>query len=108
MLHRLNDHDGVVNYETDRQHQTEKREGVNRETEQWEDHERTDQRHGHGEQRDQRRSPTLQEEIDHEGHENDRGDERFDNFLYPLRNRERGIDRDLVIEVGWEACLQFL
>ncbi len=65
MLDRLDDDDGIVHNQADCQHQAEEREGVDREAEQRKDHEGADQRDWYGHERDQRRAPTLQEEVHH-------------------------------------------
>ena len=48
MLDRLDHDDRVVDHETDREHETEERERVDREAEQREEHEGADQRYRHG------------------------------------------------------------
>ena len=54
VLDRLDDDDGVVDDDADRQHQAEQRQRVDREPEQREDGEGADQRHRHREQRNER------------------------------------------------------
>ncbi len=75
-LHRLHHHDGVVDDQSDGQHQAEERERVDRKAENGEHDERSDQRNRHREQRNQRRAPALQEQIDHDRNQRDR-DQRW-------------------------------
>src|SRR5262249_33911858 len=55
VLHRLHHHDGVVDHETDGQHQAEERQRVNREAQEREHRKGADQGHRHRQQRDQGR-----------------------------------------------------
>jgi hypothetical protein len=70
-LHRLHHHDGVVHHDADGQHQSEHAGDVDRKTQQREDRERSDHRDRHGEQRNQRSAPVLQENEDHQNDEPD-------------------------------------
>ncbi len=69
VLDRLDDDDRVVDDEADREDEAEQRQRVDREAEHRKEDERADERHGHGEQRDQRRAPALQEEEHDDDHE---------------------------------------
>ena len=62
--------DRVIDHQADREHETEKRKRVDRESEQRKQHKRADQRNRHGAQRNQRCAPAL------EKNENDEHDER--------------------------------
>ncbi len=64
MLHNFDDDNGIVHHQTDGQHQAEERQRVDGKPEQRKQRERADQRHRHGQQRNQRRAPALQEEED--------------------------------------------
>ena len=77
VLDRLDHDDGIVDDETDRQHQPEERQSVDREAQQRKDGERSDQRHRHGQQRNQRRPPALQKDEDDEDHQGERLEERL-------------------------------
>jgi hypothetical protein len=86
-LHALHHHDGVVHYQTNRQYQTKERKRVDGKTEQGEEYERAHQRNRHGQKRDQRGTPALQEKIDHKDHQ-DEGDQKcLNDFLDAFRNR---------------------
>src|SRR5579862_116948 len=58
-LHTFDHDDGIVHYQSDRQHQTEQRKRVDGETKQREKHERTNQRDWYRQKRNQRGAPTL-------------------------------------------------
>ncbi len=107
MFDRFHDHNRVVHDETDREHQTEQRQGVDRETQQGKDGERADERHRHGNHRDERRPPVLQEEEDDDDDEDHGLDQRLDDLADAFADRQRGVERDHVIEVGWKPPLQF-
>ena len=70
--HRLDDDDRVVDDDADGEHEAQQREHVDREAEQREEHERADERHRHGQQRNQRRAPVLQEDEHDDDHEHHR------------------------------------
>ena len=69
MLDRFHDDDGVIDDQTDGEHESEERERVDGEPEERKKHEGADQRDGHGAERDQRRAPALQEDEDDEDDE---------------------------------------
>src|SRR3546814_9499022 len=66
LLHRLDDDDGVVDDDADRQHQRKQRQRVDRKTERELHGERADERDGNGYDRDDRRPPGLEENQNHE------------------------------------------
>ena len=65
--------------------------------------ERADERHRNRQQRDQRRPPALQKEIDHR---NTRASDhqRFDDFVHSFRDRVGGVDGNGVVEVVRKRC----
>ena len=79
--HRLDHDDGVVDDDADGEHEAEHRQRVHREAEHREEDERADQRHGHGEERDDRRPQVLQEDEHHQRDQDDRLDEGVDDRL---------------------------
>ena len=107
MLHDLDDDDGVVHHQTDGQHQAEQRERIDGETEQREKRERADQRNRHGEQRNQRRAPALQEDEDDDDDEDDGFHQRVLDLLHALGDGQRGVERDDVIQVRRKTLLEF-
>ena len=62
MLDCLDDDNGVIHDEADRENQTKQRERVDRKTKHRKDRKGADERDGHGKQRDKGRAPILQEE----------------------------------------------
>jgi hypothetical protein len=108
VLDGFDDDDRVIDHETDRQHQAEQRQGVDREAEHREEHEGADQRHRHRQQRNQRRPPALQEDEDDDHHQHQRFDQRVLDLLDPFGDRQRRVERDDVVEVGRETLLELL
>ena len=100
----LDDDDGVVDDDADRQHQAEQRQVVQREAERRHDGERADERHRHGDQRNDRRAPVLQEQE----HDEDDQDDRLDaasattSLIDSLDELRRVVD-DVVFDAGREA-----
>ena len=68
-MHRLDHHNGIVHHDGDGKHKGCQREKVEREAEHIEEEERTNQRHRHGNQRDKRGACVLQEDVNHNEHE---------------------------------------
>ena len=98
MLDRLDHDDGVVDDQTDRQHETEKGERVQREAEKREESESAHQRDRHGKGRDQGRAPVLKEDKDHDQHEDHRLHERLLDVIHAGRHCQRGVERRLHLE----------
>ncbi len=100
MFDRFDDDNRVVDDQTDGEHQAEQRQRVDRETQQRKDGEGADQRNRDGDHRDERRPPVLQEEEDDEDHQDHGLDERLDDLADAFGDRQRRVERDLVVEVG--------
>ena len=85
LLHVLfdvfDDDDGVVDNEADREHHGKERQRIDGEIEDDERSERTDERHGDSEQRDDRRAPVLQEDENDEHDERERLGECMEHLL---------------------------
>ena len=105
-LDRLHHDDGVVDHQADGEYQAEQGQRVHGEAEKGEQCERPNQRDGHGDQRNQRGAPALQEEKDDERDEHDRLEKRDEDLADALGHRRGGVQGDAVIEVGWKALLQ--
>ena len=100
VVHHGFDHDdGVVDDDADGEHQAEHRQRVHREAEHREKNERADQRHGHGEKRNDRRPQVLQKDENHQGDQDDRLDEGMDDAFDGGIDRRRGVIDDLVVHV---------
>ncbi len=78
----LHHDDGIVNYDTDRKHQTEKRQVVDRDAERGEDSEGPDQRDGNRDHRDDGRPPGLQEDEHNPHDQQNGGEDGEDDFMY--------------------------
>ena len=99
MFDRLDHDDRIIDDETDREHETEERERVDTKAEERKEHERANERHGHGTEWDQGRA-ALQEDKDHEDYEHECLDERLDDLVDAGCDGARRIERDGVSHVG--------
>ena len=92
-VYGLYHHDSVVHHNGDGQQQRRQRQQVDGETEDAQEEERTHQRHRHGNQRDERRAPVLQEDVNHDEHQYQREQQREHHLL------DRGVEelRDVVV-----------
>src|SRR6266478_5209599 len=104
-LHAFDDDNGIVYHQADSEHQSEHRKRVDGEAEQRKENKRAHQRDGHGQHRNQRSPPVLQEEIDHQDDQDDSDQERDNDLLYAFRNCARLVKRYGVIHVLREALL---
>ncbi len=108
MLDRFDHDDGVVDDETDGQHQAEERKSVDGESEHWEQNEGADERDGHGQQRNQGGAPALQEDIDDQNDQQQRNAERDHNLVDTCRDSFGGIERNAVVNAFGEGGREFL
>ena len=106
VLHDLDHHDGVIHDQPDGKHQPEQGEGIDGETKQREEGKGADQRDRHGQQRDERGAPALQEDEHHDDDQHHRFEQCVLDFLHPLGHRQRRVQRDDVVQVGREAQFQ--
>ena len=104
MLDVLDHHDRVVDDDADRQHQAEQREVVEAEAQQRHDGERADERHGHGDQRQDHRPPVLQEEQHDDGHQDDRVAQRLEDFVDRFVDERRRVVDDGVVDARGERA----
>ena len=107
-VHGLDDDDGVIHDDSDRQHQCREREEVQREAEDLQEEERTDERHGHRDGGDERAAEVLQEDIYDDEDEEEGLEERLDDV--PDRGVEEVRDVEDVghLHAGREVLLQLL
>ena len=80
-MHGFDHHNGIVDHDGDSQQQGRQRQQVDGEAKHVEEEERTDERYGHGNQRDERRAPVLQEHVDNDEHQYQREDKCKGHFL---------------------------
>ena len=80
-MHGLDHHDRVIDHNTDRQHQGEERDQVNRHPEHTHEKEGSDQRYGYRQSRDQCAADVSQEEKDHQGHQYECFQQRVQHLL---------------------------
>ena len=102
-LHAFDHDDRVVHHQPDRQHQPKERKRVDGKTEQRKEHERADERNRHGQQRDQRGAPALQEKKDDKDDQGERDQQSLDDFLDAFRDRASRVQRNGEIHVLGKA-----
>ena len=105
MFHRLHHNNGIIDHQSNRQHQPKQRQGVDGESQHRKNDEGSDQRDRNGEQRNQSGSPTLQEDVDHEDDQDQSLAQCLVDFVDALADRERGIECDDVSPVPGETAL---
>ena len=91
-LHGLDHHNAIIDHKTDSQNNAQKRDDIDRKSEQREEDKRTDQRYGHSNQRDQRRAPILDKEIDDNDDQHQSQQQSVENLAYARFDTRRGID----------------
>src|SRR5271169_4369 len=97
--------DRVVHYQTNCQDKTEQGEGIDGEAQKRKDEESSDQRHGYGQQWNQRGAPSLKEEVHNDNDENEGFDQGMDDLSYALGNGERCVQSNRIVEAGGELFL---
>ncbi len=96
-------HDGVVDEDTDRQHQAEHGQHVDREAQRVHGGEGAQQRDRHHDRRDQGVADVLQEHQHHQEHQRHGLEQRLDHFLDRDLHELGGVVRDLVLDAGREV-----
>ena len=91
-------HDRVVDHDADRQHEAEQREIVDRESERRHHGESADQRHRDGDDRNDRRAPSLQEHQHDDDDQHHRLVDGLDQFADGLRDELGRIVADIVVQ----------
>ncbi len=104
-LDAFDNYDRVIHNESDGQHESEHRKRVDRETKQWKENERTDQRDGHREQRNERRAPILKKYVDDNNDQHDGDQKRLNDFFHAFGDGARLIQSDRVVHVLRQALL---
>ncbi len=84
-LDRLDDDDRIVNHQADGEHEAEHRKRIDGEAEQRKKCEGADERNRNGEQRNQRGAPALEENVDHDNHQQERDHQRDQDFAHAFR-----------------------
>ena len=102
----LDNHDGVVDHDADREDQTEQRQIIDRESERGHHREGADQRHRDRDDRDDRRPPPLQEHQHNDDDERHRLVDRLDQLMDRLGDEFGGVVADIVVEPLREARLE--
>ena len=108
VLNCLDDDDGIVDDQTDGEDEPKERQSIDREAKQWEDDKGSDEGDRHRKQRDQRRTPTLQEDEDHNHDEPESFEQRDDNLMDTGRDGRGGIERDVVADARREGRRELL
>ena len=103
VLNRLDHDDGIVDDQSDRQHEAEQRQRIDGKPKQRKERECADQRDRHSQERNERRAPALEEDIDDNDHEDQRLEERVDDLLDAFPHGLSRIERGDIVEIGREA-----
>ena len=104
----FHDDDGIIHHNPDGQHDGEKREGIDGETERRHAGEGPDDGHRDGRCRDECGPPVLQEKHDDEKHKQTGFEDGFVNFLHGLTHKNRGVEGHLVVNAGRKGLREFL
>ncbi len=99
---RLHHHDGVIDHESDRQYHAEQRKRIDTEAQHREKSKSTDKRNRHSNKRNERGPPTLKKNEHDQNHKHHGLEEGLHDFLHSIRDRQRRIQRDLVLQPGWK------
>jgi hypothetical protein len=102
----LHHHDGIVHHDADGQHHAEQRQRVDREAEASISAERADDRHRHGQQRNDRRAPGLQEHDHHDHHQRDGFEQRVHDRLDARARTASGHRRSRIPRLRASSALQ--
>src|SRR5262249_18608853 len=94
----FDDHNRVVHHESGGQSDAEQGGRIDGKNEQLGKNECTHQRDRDGNGRNDRRAPALEEKEDHEDDDDDGFHQRLEHFTNRLPDRDRGINRDLVLQ----------
>ena len=81
-MDRLDHHNGVVDHNRNRQHESRQGDEVEREADELQHEECADQGHRDGDGGDEGRADIAEEDINHEEHEDERLDEGMDDLGY--------------------------
>ena len=101
-------HDGIVHHDTNRQHQPEQAQGIQREAQQVENTERAHYRYRHRNQRDYRRAPGLQEQDHHQHDQHHRFQQRLHHSADRVAYKHRRVVRRRPFHIVRESCGQFV
>src|SRR6478752_2076996 len=91
MFHRLHDNNGIIDDQSNRQHEPKKRQGVDGESQHRKNGEGSNQRYRNGKQRNQSRPKTLEENVDHQDDQDQSLAQCLVDFVDALTDRERSI-----------------
>ena len=101
-------HDGVVHQQADRQHHGEHGQHVDREAQRQQDRQRAQQNHRDGDGGDQGGAEVLQEQEDHQEHEDEGLEQDLDHLGDGRAHERRGVERNRHPQSRREAGLHLL
>ncbi len=101
-------HDGIVHHDTNRQHQPEQAQSIQRKAEQIENTERAHHRYRHRDQRNDRRAPGLQEQDHHQHNQHHRFQQRLHHRADRITHKHRRVVRRRPFHIVRESCGQFV
>ena len=106
MFNGFDNNDGVVDHKADGEDEAKQRERIDRKAEHRKNGESTDERNGHGKQRDEGGAPVLEEQKDDDDDEDDGLKERGKDFFHAFGNGQRSVHRDRVVQATGESRFQ--
>ena len=104
----LDDDDGIVDQQTDRQHHAEHGERVDRVSGSRQYAECAEQHHGHRDRRNERGAEILQEEVHDEEHQDDRLEQRLHDLIDRDAHERRGVVGIDELQAGREERRQLV
>ena len=102
---RLHDDDGIIDDQSNRKDHTQERQSIDGEPEHGKDDEGCDQRDRNGEQRNQRRSQALEENVDDDDDQDQSFYQRLVDFVDARADGKRRVERRDVVQTLGEPAL---
>ena len=106
-FHVFDDHDRVIHDNADGEHQREQRERVQRKAEHLQCRQRADDRHRHGDDRNQRGAPALQEQQHYQHDQGHRFEQGVNHGADRFGHELRGVVDDRIVHAIGKVLLQF-
>ena len=102
-LHVFDNHDGVVDHQSGSERDAEQGERVDREAEDLDKSKGADKRDRDRDRRDDRCAPILQEQEDHDDHDDDGFAQRLHDFTNGVADHGGGVEGDYILQARREG-----
>src|SRR3984957_1325678 len=102
-LHVFDDHDGVVDHQAGGESQTEKRERIDGEAQNFNEGQSSNQRNRNGDGRNESAAPILQENKNHQHYQADGFEQSVQNVFDRFAHHTGGVKGHCVLDAGWEV-----